>query len=133
MIWISPVDVVISHLPPETVSGTFIWPVDDFAINTFSVQSVPVTSPVEVLTVICAASQLSKSTSPVLLSILKLSEAATFFILMSPVSPFENIVLQMTSVKKVFPVLTSTESVSLQLTFFPSIFPVVTERPILSA
>ena len=52
---ISPVDVFISHFPPDAVSGTLTFPVEAFATKIFSDLSVPVTSPVDVLTVICAA------------------------------------------------------------------------------
>lgn len=68
---ISPVLVVISHLPPVTVDGTLMLPVLVLVINILSVSKVPVTLPVEVLTVILLASQSLNLTLPVLLSIEK--------------------------------------------------------------
>ena len=50
LILMSPVSVRISHLPPFTLSGTSILPVSVFTRKTFSVRSVPSTSPVSVFT-----------------------------------------------------------------------------------
>ena len=85
LILISPVLVIISHLPPVVVLGTSTSPVSLLAINIFSERSVPLTSPVSFLTKISAASERSNSTSPVPHLILNFSVAITFFSLMSPV------------------------------------------------
>ena len=61
LIFISPVEVVISHLPPTAVLGTFMYPLELSAINILSVSSVPVTSPVVVFTKISPASLSSPS------------------------------------------------------------------------
>ena len=45
-IMISPVSVLISQLPPEADFGTLISPLELAAVKTFSLSSVPVTSPV---------------------------------------------------------------------------------------
>ena len=77
VISILPVSVVISHLPPLTLSGTLTRPVWDLAKNIFSESKFPLTLPVLVLTKISAASESSNFTLPVLLSIENFSEAIT--------------------------------------------------------
>ena len=82
-------EVVISHFPPEAVSGTWTVPVDVLAANIFSERSVPFISPVEVFREICLASQFSKWISPVLLLMVNLSEEIVFFMVILPVLPVE--------------------------------------------
>lgn len=81
----SPVCVLISHMPPVDVLGTLISPVEVLVINTFSESKVPVISPVFDLTEIAEASLLSNMTSPVLLSRVKSSEAITLLSIIFPV------------------------------------------------
>ena len=61
----SPVDVVISHFPPDAVFGTSTVPVPLFAEKALSLSRLPVTLPVLVLTKISAESHLSNLTLPV--------------------------------------------------------------------
>ena len=85
----SPVSVSTSHVPPVVLLGTSIFPVSVSAKKILSVRSVPVTLPVSVSTLSCAASQRSNFMLPVLLSIEILSDAITFLRVMLPVVPSE--------------------------------------------
>ena len=109
-----PVDVVISHLPPDIVFGTSILPVEVFVINTLLESKLPATFPVEVFTKISVASQALKFTLPVLRLIKKLLSAITFFSVMAPVLPFEISFLHLKFVRLTLPVDTLILVVPLQ-------------------
>ena len=96
----------ILQYPPEVESGTLIFPVLVSVINIFCERKDPSTSPVSTFMVISFASQFSKTTSPVDLSILKLSYAITSLIKSFPVSPFDVILFAFNPSRVVFPVLT---------------------------
>ena len=131
--WISPVEVVILQIPPDSVAGTLTEPAEVLVTNIFSVRSVPVTFPVEVLTLILPASQPSKRTEPVFLLISKLSAATVFFMLMLPVLPEEVSARQVVSAIVVFPVETAMERASRHSTALMKMSPVVTDRLTVSA
>ena len=122
-----PVVVSIVQMPPEIVLGTEMRPVVLWVKKIFSLQSVPLTLPVVVITVISPASHLSKTTFPVLLLIEKLSVAKALDILIVPVLPVETSVLHFTSSIVTFPVLTDAEIAS-QDTAETAILPVVVVR-----
>ena len=123
----SPVDVVISHIPPEVVFGTSILPVLVLAIKTFSLSKLPLTSPVLVSMEIPAASDSVRVTSPVLLSIEKLSFAMTRCSDISPVLPLDIRLLQVSSQRLLLPVETFILTSPRALTFDTVTLPVDTE------
>ena len=124
----SPVCVLISHMPPVDVLGTLISPVEVLVINTFSESKVPVISPVFDLTEIAEASLLSNMTSPVLLSRVKSSEAITLLSIIFPVWFSAEKLLQLMSVDLIFPVSDAALTRPSDVTVFIFIFPVAVNR-----
>ena len=125
LIFIFPVSVFISHLPPPVVFGTFIRPVLLSAKKIFSERRFPLTLPVLVFIEISLASASSKVTLPVLLLTVSFSEAKTFVRDRLPVLPSEVRCLQLTELKTVFPVVALRVISSSQVTSVSDIFPVV--------
>ena len=100
-----PVVVLIRHGSPVIASGTLIFPVVVLVLNVFSESRVPFTLPVLVSMAMSAASQALKVTSPVLRLTKSEPEIMTFFMRMSPVVPFEVILLQVTFMILLSPVV----------------------------
>ena len=123
-----PVPVVTLHLPPVTVSGTSISPVSLLTMNTLSVRSVPVTSPVSVVISISLASLCLNEISPVLRSTVIFSFTTESLNEMLPVSPVELKLLQETEVKATHPVETE-RSISFAESFLRHISPVLVLIP----
>ena len=127
-ILISPVPVLISHLPPAAVFGTSTLPVSVSVINTLSVSRLPRTFPVSVFTYSFSASQPLNFTSPVLLLTESLFSAITLFRAILPVVPSDIKLLQEISVRSASPVETPTAISPAQVTPEAVTEPVVTER-----
>ena len=123
-ILMSPVEVTISHRPPEAEAGRHTSPVEVVVTNTFSERKDPKTSPVEVFTKISAASHEEKATSPVLRSMEMRPSAITFSRKTSPVFPVDVSELQETSHSRMSPVLTEISTV-------PKARPCIATSPVL--
>ena len=115
LILISPIEVVISHIPPLAVFGTSIFPVLVLEMKIFSLRSVPVTSPVEVSMMSSSASEAERITLPVVLTTDILPEDTTLQSDKSPVVAVAVKSLQVTFVKVTSPVVSEMVKLSVML------------------